>query len=197
MIPLLAITASVLSLGATAWYNLDLFRGVVRPNLSSWAVWTCITLLSSTSYFAASSDALKSLLAFSNSAGTVATFILIIWRGRFSRIARLDLIAGALGIMAAAVWFFGRSAAWGNLVLQLAIAIGCIPTYRSVLADPTHERPGPWLVWSGSFILGGIVVLLRWTGHPLELAYSIVGFGVYGGIGILALRGREGIWQSR
>ena len=83
----LAIVASLISLIAGVWYNRDLFRGGVRPNLSSWAVWTFITLL-----------------------------------------------------------------------------------------------------WAGSFIFGATVVVLRWTGHPLELAYSIVGFFAYGGIGLLALR---------
>lgn len=188
MVSVLAIAASVLSLGAGAWYNWDLFHGDVRPNLSSWAVWTFITILSSTSYFAASSDVLKSLLAFSNSTVTVLTFGLILWHGRFSRIARFDLIAAAIGIGAAGIWFFFQSAAWGNVVLQLAIAVGCVPTYRSVVANPTTERPGPWLVWSGSFVFGIAVVLLRWTGHPLELVYSIVGLCIYGGIGLLALR---------
>lgn len=188
MISALAIASAAIALLAGVWYNRDIFRGDIRPNLSSWAVWTGITILSSTSYFLASSDVLKSLLAFANSTVTIITFGLIVFRGRFTKVGRFDVIAGILGGTAVLVWFLGQSAAWGNLVLQAAILIGCVPTIRSVYHNPATERPGPWLFWAFSFVLGGAVVILRWTGHPLELAYSIVGVLGYGSIGVLALR---------
>lgn len=191
MISILAIIASVLSLGASVWYAIDLFRGTVRPNLSSWAVWSFITILSSASYFAASADVFKSLLAFSNSGATLVTFGLMLWSGRFSRITRIDIGAALIGVGAGLVWFLTRSPAWGNVIIQGAAVVGAIPTYRNVWANPVGEQAVPWLLWGGSFVLASGVVLLRWTGHSLELVYPLVGMMLYGGVGVVALRGRQ------
>ncbi len=188
MAPVLALSASILSIGASMWYNIDLFRGRIRPNLSSWLVWTFITVLSSTSYFIASDDPVKALFAFTNSAACAVTFGIILWRGRFSSVGRADAVAATIGVFAGLLWLVGRSAAWGNLVLQLAIVVGCIPTYRSVLRAPSSEKPGPWLLWGLTFALAVIVVLMRWSGKPLDLVYPVVGLVLYSGIGVLALR---------
>jgi hypothetical protein len=188
MISLLAIIASSLTLVASVWYNRDVLQGSTQPNLSSWLVWTFITILSSSSYFAASNDGIKSLLAFSNSAATIITLGIIVWKGRFSPLTRFDRNAAIVAVASGLLWLITKSPAWSNFALQFAIALGCVPTYRTVWANPFAERPGPWLLWGISFILGIAVVALRWTGSPLELAYPVSGALLYGAVGILALR---------
>lgn len=141
MASFLAFTASVLSLGGSALYNLDLFRGRIKPNLSTWLIWTFITILNSSSYFAVSADGIKSLLAFSNSAATIITFGVIMWRGNFSRVTPTDIVAAIIGILAGIVWIATKSATSGNVVIQLAIVVGCLPTYRSGLARCFKRTP--------------------------------------------------------
>ncbi len=188
MAAIFALGASLLNLIGYIWYDRDLLRGTTRPNLSSWFVWTGITLLSVSSYVTATGDIFKSALSWSILLANIVTFALIVQRAKFSMLSKLDIAALMIGCTAALFWFVTASAWWGNIVIQIAIIAGGIPTYVSVWRNPANEKPGPWLLWGLAFICAAFVVVFRWVGNPLELVYPIIGVVLYSGIGVLALR---------
>ena len=188
MATFLALTASVLNLVGYIIYIRDLRRGSTRPNLASWLVWMGITLLSVSTYVRGTGDLTKSLFSWSILAVNIVTFGFIVRRAKFSSLSRLDISALVIGGLAAVTWFFTQSAWFGNMLVQVAIVIGGVPTILSVWRQPTNERPTPWLLWGGAFIFQLSVILTRWTGEPVELVYPIIGILLYGSVGILALR---------
>lgn len=183
--------ASVLDLIGYAWYGRDLFRGTTKPNLSSWIVWVGISLLSASSYALGTGDIVKFAPSLAILAANIAIIVLILKRAKFSRPANLDIAAIVIGVVAGAAWLITRSALFGNALIQIAIVAGGIPTYRSVWLSPRNEKPWPWLLWSIASIFVAVVVLLRWTGQPLELLYPVVSILLYGGIGLLAFRNKD------
>ena len=66
-----------------------------------------------------------------------------------------------------------EQAAYANLLVQLAVAIGFIGTWRAVWKNPSKENSLPWWIWTVSYGIAVVVVLLRWKGSWLELAYPI------------------------
>ncbi len=193
MATFLALVASVLNLVGYVWYDRDLLRGAIKPNLSSWLIWVGITLLSVSSYTLATGDLVKSALSLSILLANVVTIFLILRRAHFSRLAGIDIAAIAIAAAAAAVWKFSDNALLGNAVIQAAIVVGGIPTIRSVWMNPQNEKPGPWLLWGLAFIAATVVVLLRWTGKPLELLYPVLGILLYGSVGVLAAIRRRAV----
>ncbi|HXK36234.1 MAG TPA: hypothetical protein VJ553_01510 [Candidatus Paceibacterota bacterium] len=196
-VSILAVSASVLNLTGYAWYIRDLVRGTTRPNVSSWMVWMGVTVVSVSSYVAATGDPVKSIFSWSILAANIITFFFIIRRARFSTLSRLDVWALCVGIAAAVAWAFTKSAWWGNMLIQIAIVTGGIPTYFSVWRNPSNERPWPWLLWGAAFICQTLVIVTKWTGQPLELVYPIIGILLYAGIGLLALRKSAPISENR
>lgn len=183
-----ALTASILNLVGYILYIRDLRRGNTRPNLASWLVWMGITLLSVSTYTRGTGDVVKSLFSWSILVVNIVTFSFIMKRAKFSSLSRLDVSALVIGGLAGVVWFFTQSAWWGNMLVQVAIVIGGVPTIFSVWHHPTNERPLPWLLWGGAFVCLFLVITTRWTGKPVELVYPIIGILLYGSIGLLALR---------
>jgi hypothetical protein len=184
----IAITSAIVQLAGYAIYNWAMLAGRTRPNLTSWLVWGGISFLNTFTYFSLSShDFVVSLMPFTITAVNVLTLGLIMWYGRFQRINRVDATALIISVIAISIWQFTSSSSIANLMIQLAIIIGTVPTVLGVWRDPAVERPLPWFLWSGAFILAIIVVTMR---HVSWVAYAspVIQFGLYLAIGLLARR---------
>ena len=187
---IIAIISTLLQLAGYAIYNRSVWTGRVRPNLSSWLIWGDISLLNTTSYFSLSRhDFVVSLMPFTVTAVNVLTLFIILRKGTFQRIGRVD--AAALAISAVAVLLWQVSGSWvANLMVQVAIIVGTVPTIVGVWRDPLVERPLPWLLWSLSFVIAIVVVTMR---HVSWVAYAspVIQMVMYIGIGTLALRAQR------
>lgn len=180
--------ATLTHIVAFVMYNRQLLKGKSKPNIISWLIWAFITILNFTSYNVMSGDWLKSLLPTVSSMLCVLTFVLTFFTGRFARVSWADMLALALGLFAAGLWHLLNSATYANLILQASIAIGFLPTFRSVWERPNNEPPIPWFVWCAAFSLGLIVVLLRWQGQYQDLVYYLNCLVLHLAIAVLSLR---------
>lgn len=186
----LAVLTNIIHITAFVLYNKDILKGHSRPNRTSWGIWAFITILNFTSYSSMSDDWVKSLLPTISSFLCIATFVITLFKnGRF-QINKWDAVALSLGIVASLVWFSVKSATYANLILQLALFIGFIPTARSAITNPKNEKPLPWFLWSLAFTLGIFVIVLRWTGQWQDLGYTLNGIICHVTVGCLSLRKR-------
>lgn len=162
-------------------------RGEARLNTATWILWVFLSSLNAASYLMMSGDPTKSMVAFTGAAACTVTLIYALRRGKASGIAPGDALALAAGLVAAAAWWFWRSATFANLILQAGFVISMIPTYRGVLRDPTTEPPSPWFMWGTAYAINLCVVLLRWQGNLPDLAYPCINLVTHSGVGALAV----------
>lgn len=185
-----AITSTILQLVGYGIYNRAIWSGRVRPNLSSWLVWGGISLLNTFSYFSLSKhDFVVSLMPFTVTAVNVITLFIIIRKGTFQRIGRPDAAALAISALAVVLWKLTDSSI-ANLMIQIAIIVGTIPTILGVWRDPSVERPLPWFLWSLSFVIAIVVITMRnvsWVAY----ASPVIQMMMYIAIGTLARRRQE------
>ncbi len=185
---LLAILASLLNIVGFVVYNKQVFTGKNTPNITSWGIWAFVTVLNFLSYKTMSDDWVKSIFPTISSLMCIATFLVVFVMGKFDRVSKYDVIAMMLGVVAGLVWWWFESATYANLLLQLAIAIGFVPTFRSVWASPKSEKPLPWFIWSVGFAVGVIVVLMRWNNQYQDVVYYADCVVLHLAVALMALR---------
>lgn len=185
---ILALITSLVQIIGFVIYDVQAFRKMSKPNIATWILWAGISILNFTSYRSMSGDWMKSLLPTVSSAFCVLTFFVAIMKGgKLSKLNKLDTAALILGAIATLTWFFLKSATYANLIIQAAVLIGFIPTWRTAKS----ERPLPWFVWTAVYVLGVIVVAMRWTGHWQDLVYPVMCLFAHLAVGIIAMRVRE------
>ncbi len=178
-------------------YNRGVLTGETKPNGATWAIWSAISVVSTGSYFAASGDFWKSLLPILNILLCIGTFVLALLAGKFKKLDVTDWAALGLGFIAAVVWGVYESATYANLVVQVAMMVGFIPTWRATWKTPSCEHPRPWWIWSMSYCIATVVVILRWKNQWIDLVYPINGAILHASVPILRLlRGREKVVSS-
>lgn len=151
-------------------YNRVVLSGETKPNGATWAIWSAIALISSSSYLASTGDFWKSIIPLVNILLCIGTFVLALVSGKFKKLDVTDWCALAIGIVATLVWKL-TTASYANLIVQAAIIIGFIPTWHGVWQNPSREKPRPWWIWSISYCIAGIVVIMRWKGQWIDLVY--------------------------
>jgi hypothetical protein len=154
-------------------YNRLVLKGETKPNGATWAIWSAIALISTSSYFAASGDIWKSIIPFANILLCIGTFVLAIMSDKFKKRDFTDWLALTIGIVAIVVWKM-KTAAYGNLIVQVAFIIGFIPTWRGIWKMPSSEKPRPWLIWCVSYGIAAVVVILRWRHQGIDLVYPVL-----------------------
>jgi len=187
----LGVFAGSVHLVSYALYNREMLLGRIRPNTATWILWSFLATLNTASYLAMSGDLAKSVTPIVGCAACLLTLGLTAKKGRLSRLSRFDLTVLAIGIAAGLLWWGSRSAAFANLLLQLAFVIANIPTLRGVWRDPCTEQPLPWLGFALAYVLNIAVVLMRWQGQVLDLAYPVCSLLADGGVGLVIL------WRRR
>ncbi len=151
-------------------YNRSVFKGETKPNGATWAIWSTIALISTSSYFAASGDIWKSIIPFANILLCIGTFVLALTNGKFKKLDLTDWCALTIGIVAIVVWKL-TTATYANLIVQVAVIIGFIPTWRNVWRTPSCEKSRPWWIWSLSYVIASVVVVLRWKHQWIDIVY--------------------------
>ena len=128
----LGMLAGILHLIAFAIYNKQMLNGTSKPNAASWTLWAFLTLLNFSSYFVMSGDWVKSILPMASSLACILTFLFSLYKGKLSKLDLFDCSALVIGIISGFAWWYFSSATYANLILQAAILISFVPTYRGV-----------------------------------------------------------------
>ena len=168
-------------------YNRNILMGLSGPNVSSWAVWSFITVLGFTSYRELTNSWLKSLLPTVNSLLCIITTIVVIKSGSFRTIGAVDLICLGIGIFAGLCWWKYRSAGIANILVNAAVSVGFIPTLIGVTRNPSGEPWVCWSLWTAAFIIQFLTVKLSGKKKPIEFLYPISMAIFHGAVFVLAL----------
>ncbi len=159
------------------WYCQVMFTSETTTNPISWWLWFGETLISLVIYRDYTRDMSKWFAEFVSLLGATVVSLYLLWRTLtgdssivFASVEMVDYYVGAFAILAFAVWFVTRDeqnrykARLAVIVFQLALFAAVVPLVRSTFADPSAEPLGPWVLWTGVFLLQSICAGLRWDG---------------------------------
>lgn len=188
---LLGIIAGLLQLPSCYLYNKYILQGTIRPSIVSWGIWALLTILSTTTYHYLTNDVIISILPLTISLAIIITFLCILYRENFSlTYDHWNVATLIIGFISIVIWYALQSATYANLILQIASCIAYIPTYRNVKQHPHYEPLLPWILWTIAYVLGGIVVLLRWTEQYEALVYPILNILTSGNITYIIIQSK-------
>lgn len=182
----LAILAGILQLVAFGIYNKQIFKNQSAPNKSTWTLWVFLTVLNCTSYFFMTMDWAKSFLPIASSLACILTFFFALIKGKFSKIDGYDAGALLIGVGAGLIWWFYKSALYGNIILQFSVLISFIPTYKDVWRNSSAEKAPPWYIWTSGYAFSISVVIMRWEDQWQDLVYPINCLFLHLGIALLS-----------
>ncbi len=141
-------------------YIWQIIRGGVRPERTTWFVWTLILALAVWSYRASgASDSVWFLVG--DLVVTGILFLLSLWRGRGSW-TRLDISCLAVAGLSLLLWEVSHISlftVWGTL---LADAVALVPTIVKSLREPDTESASTYL-FSSVAALCGFVAVGQWN----------------------------------
>lgn len=169
----LALVAGFFSVVAYITYSWNTLTGATHPNISSWTVWAFLTVLNFTSYKKVTGDWVKSLLPTINSGLCILTTIFAFGTGSFLSLSVIDWVCLMIGVAGGILWFIYKSATFAQILVQIAIVIGFIPTIAGVFGRPSSEPWVVWLMWTTSFTIQYFVVKSTWKGKYMEFLYPI------------------------
>jgi hypothetical protein len=182
----LAVFAATLSVVAYLPYAYAIVRGRAQPQRASWLIWS---VLSTMAFLAVLSEGGSKSLMFTGSqtAGTIAIFLMSFWRGAGSFWSRTDMCVLGVAGLGLCLWWWTDAAGWA---MALSIAIGSIGGVLTVLNAywrPAFEAVVPWTLQVLAAILGVGSVM---GGTALEIAYPLYLLVLYAAILGAALLGR-------
>jgi hypothetical protein len=165
--------------------------GATHPNLSSWAVWAFITILNFTSYKKLTGDWVKSLLPTANAVMCILTALLALRTGSFRSLSTTDQMCLLTGILAGYCWWGFKSKDFAEalvqVILEVAIVIGFVPTIVGAIHNPSSEPWFSWLLWTMSYLIQFFVVKTTWRGKLIDFLYPVNMFLFHGAVFVITL----------
>ncbi len=155
-------------------YAYQVFRGRVRPALSTWLIMLAGTSLSLITYLFASGGDIKSGIL--NLADVLAVIIIVastlLWSKTKVKFRSFEkwYLAGAAGITL--FWVYSKEPFISNLLVQLLIWIGYFPTIQKLIIEKVNTESFP--AW-GIALSAGIIAIYPavLTGNILSLIYVL------------------------
>lgn len=149
----LVILGAALNLIGSATYALATLKGKTKPNRVTWFLWALAPLIA---FSASIKDGvgLPSLMTFMVGFGPLIIFLCsFVNRKAFWKISTLDIVCGAISILALVLWLVTGSGFIAILFSILADLIAGIPTLVKAYKSPETENYSVFLFGSISAII--------------------------------------------
>jgi len=168
--------AIVCNITAYIFYWLGIRRQLVRPNRSSWLIWSAATAIEALTYQAVNQGAAQNLI-FAISAMACIIVTLAVWRqSAWQQPTRTESFCMGLSLAALVIWGIFQSAFWAHMLVVVAIPISFIPTWASVMEDREHERSPAWGLWTVGDLATLLVTISGLHDERAEIPYIFVEF---------------------
>ena len=164
----------ILTVGAYGFYWWGIKKQLVRPNRSSWLIWSAVTTIEALTYQAVNEGLLQNVIFFMNAASCLFITI-VIWRqSTWQRPTTTELFCIALSLAAMILWFGFQSEMWAHLVVVVAVPLGFLPTWYSAWRDKRCEMSPAWGFWTLADFSTLMLILQSRSDHGMDLPYILV-----------------------
>lgn len=166
--------AVVCNIAAYIFYGLGIRRQLVRPNRSSWLIWSTATAIEALTYNAVNEGAAANII-FLISAFCCIAITIAVWRqSAWQRPSATESLCMAVSLAAMIVWFGFQDAYWAHMMIIAAIPVSFVPTWKSVLEDRRREQSPAWGLWTIGDLATLFVIVGTLHDQRTELPYIMV-----------------------
>ncbi|NUM34145.1 MAG: hypothetical protein HUU50_06355 [Candidatus Brocadiae bacterium] len=184
-----AVLTFVLLLVESTYYIYHTYKKNIQPTIATWLIFAVATFISASSYMVATEKKwMEGVLIVSDSLFTFLTlvFVFLFTKSKFQFNAfQIFYLTSAFIIVA--LWIFTKSAFYANILVQLLIALGYIPTIESLAK--AEKNPESLFAWSLTFAAGAVSFYPAYQGgNTLSILYSIRSMVLIGILLVMILR---------
>ena len=152
-------------------YVIIALKGKIKPNSSSWTMWTYGNILLTGTYInMVSSMSLKILPAIC-AISCVITWLILISKGKFEKMKWYEWYILGLDIAIGIFWFFSKDSKFAHLLIDGTAFISFIPITIEVYKHPEDENPLPWFIWSLAYCFLFVTTMEKELKHIEEVIY--------------------------
>jgi len=187
------VTAAVLHGTGYVLYNIQTKRRDSEPNITTWMIGAFLAGLNAFSYRAMNHDTVMALQFFVGTVGSILTFFITLFTGRFSWPEIRAWWCAALAFIALLVWWYLRNATGANFIVLFAVLVSFQPMLEGVLKDPHKETPRSWVIWTVAYYISTINVALFSDNHWAFVSPLVLLF-VHGSIAVLSRSARKALF---
>ncbi len=136
----LVILSSLISVGGSATYIRDTWRGGTKPNRVSWSMWALALLIGTGAALYAGADAWTTVRIFLSGFLPLIVFsVSFINPKSYWKLTSFDLLCGACSILALVVWLVIDSPRIAILLAAVGDGFACLPTILKAWKFPETE----------------------------------------------------------
>ncbi|MDD2646904.1 MAG: hypothetical protein PHV78_01075 [Patescibacteria group bacterium] len=169
------LIAGIVAVIAYGLYFRQAVKGSSTPNPSTWAIWVLIGIINSFTYFSlVANDWRQGLVVLTAATFSLITFIYSLFRGRFSRISKIEIITFILAVLIGIFWRFTANDRMANLFLQAIYVISYIPTISGLARGRAKEGYVAWVVACVAYLLSAITVATNPRADWIALVFPLV-----------------------
>lgn len=168
----------VISVIPYAWRT---WQGKIRPNVTSWGLWSLLGLVILLTYRSSGAEANLWPVIFGFTNPVLVTILAVIKNGERTRFNKLEWSCVAICLISLGAWLLLRhdkSLAQYALYLALAAdAVAAIPTFVFVTKHPDQDRPFAWGMFAVAYALTLFAVPEHTFANDLLPIYVVLGCG--------------------
>lgn len=171
----LQIIGSLILVLVYLFYLKQTVKGESTPNPGTWVVWFVIMGINTFTYFkVVNDDILKTAIVFVGFLGITSIMLYSLIKGKFAKLAKIDLILLALSIIIGIFWQISDNAKLSNLFLQIIIFISFLPTAIGLAQNRLKEKHWPWTLAVIAYSLQTVSLLINYDGNLYQLFLPII-----------------------
>jgi len=169
-----AILIFALLLTESVYYIYQTYKKSIQPTITTWLIFSVATFISASSYMVATDKKwMEGVLIISDS---LFTFLILVFVFLFTK-SKIQFNAFQVFYFTSAcvivvLWILTKSAFHANLLVQLLISLGYIPTIESLAK--AKKNPESLFAWTVTFAAGAVSFYPAYQGgNTLSILYSI------------------------
>ena len=148
---ILVVISSLITIGATVPYLIDIVHGQSKPNIVSWMTWTLLTGIGTAIAVTQHQYATAALIG---SAGAATGLVVVLGlRYGIAKYSLFDGICQAAALLGLLLWYVFNSATIATIAVVLIDFIAAIPTYRHSWMEPGEETQSTYVFESIASVL--------------------------------------------
>ena len=175
----IGLISGLLVIASIIPYGLRTYQGKVQPNLTSFVLWTLISLTLLLTYRSSGAGANIWPAVFGFTNPLLITLLVLRRKGKMAKFTPLEKACLVLGLLSLGLWLVVSDnrelCQWSLCLAIVADLFAAIPTIRFVWARPQDDRPFAWALFAVGYGLAIFAVPERTFANYVLPLYMFFG----------------------